>query len=434
MIHFPRTTRGGQMASAVRGPARVLLAFSLVMTGQAPATEGLAPGADLSSIHHWLLKHNPELRAQQAELEAAQARILPAGALPNPMVGLELEGIDPSGLSLAPAQVGSSTWRIRQNIPLWGKRELMRSVAKSEAGAIESARARTILELLASADQAYVRFWQVDETIAVVDRLIGLLDQMGEVAQARYALGVAAQQDAIRAQVARTQMQAERIERLAMREDAAAMLNAVLGRPADAPLRRPQSAPEFALPVATLKEALTLVREGQHPAVASQRAMAAAASQAAEWQRRQRYPDLSLGLGAMQVGNRIEGYELMIELEVPLQRRALYEREHAAVRARDAAGLRVEATLTELQGQLGVAWSVWDSARSRRQLIEQTLLPQTQANFDSALASYRVGDVDFSTLLEALEAWQGADLARLDARRDELSAAASLRSLLGSNS
>ena len=64
----------------------------------------------------------------------------------------------------------------------------------------------------------------------------------------------------------------------------------------------------------------------------------------------------------------------------------------------DAARARAQAIGNELQGQLGQAWAQTRSAREQRRLIEQTLLPQAQANFESALASYRVGDVDFGTL------------------------------------
>jgi outer membrane protein TolC len=266
----------------------------------------------------------------------------------------------------------------------------------------------------------------------VVDRLIELLGQVEEVARIRYGLGVAAQQDSIRAQVARTTMQRERIERLANRREAAAMLNAVLGRPADAPLAEPASEPVLGLPAGSLALALAGLENAQHPALQARLAVAGAADTAAQLQRRQRFPDITLGLGAMQRDDRVDGLELMLEVEIPLQQRARREREREAVLMGDAARYRVQALRNDLQGQLGQAWAQSDSARDQRQLIEQTLLPQSQANFESALASYRVGDVDFGTLLEALEAWQGADLSRVDVRRDEFLGAAAVRAIVGS--
>jgi outer membrane protein TolC len=390
------------------------------------------PGNDVASIRAWLLAHNPELRAMQAEADAAQARELPAGALPDPMIGVRLEGIDRDRPNLLPGNVDMATYSIRQTVPLWGKRALSREVARGQADAMRLERDAQALALLADAEQAYVRYWHADEGLRVIDRLIALLVQVEEVARERYALGVAAQQDAIRAQVAGTRMQGERIERVSMRHEAVAQLNASLGRAADAPLAQPLTEPILAVPAETLAEGLAAVRGGHHPAIRARETLAEAADRAEQLQRRQRLPDLSVGLGAMQQGSRLDGYELMLEVEIPLQRRALREREREARLMSDAARARVDAEQAALQARVGEAWARWASARDRRQLFAHTLLPQTEANFESALSSYRVGEVDFATLLEALEAWQGADLSRLDALRDELTRAAELRALIGS--
>src|SRR3546814_16253625 len=76
------------------------------------------------------------------------------------------------------------------------------------------------------------------------------------MAGVRYALGRAAQQDAIRAQVEQTSLQRERIERLATKQEAAATLNAVLGRRSDAPLETPDEAPRRVVHNASLAAAL----------------------------------------------------------------------------------------------------------------------------------------------------------------------------------
>lgn len=404
-----------------------LLSLALPVLGGEPP-----PGTNVASIRSWLLAHNPELRAMQADADAAQARVLPAGALPDPMIGFRLEGIDTRSPSLLPGDVDMATYSIRQTFPLWGKRELARGVARGQADAMRLERDAQARALMAEAEQAYVRYWHADEGLRVIDRLITLLAQVEDVARERYALGIAAQQDAIRAQVARTRMQGERIERVSMRHEAVVQLNASLGRSADAPLAQPTTEPAITVPAASLTEGMAALRDLSHPAIRARQAVAEAADRTEHLQRRQRYPDLSVSVGAMQQGSRLDGYELMLEIEIPLQRRALHEREREARLLGEAARARVEAMEVALQSRLGEAWARWASSRDRRQLFAQTLLPQTEANFESALSSYRVGDVDFATLLEALEAWQGADLSRVDALRDELSGAAAVRALIGS--
>lgn len=408
------------------------LALGWAILGQATvrAAEPI-PGQDLASVRAWLIVHNPQLRALQADREAAEARVLPAGALPDPMFSLSLRGIDPDHPSLAPANVDSTTYAVRQTFPLWGKRALARDVAREQAQATGYERDAGELELLARAEDAYVRYWHAREAVVVIDRMIGLVRQVEEIAGVRYALGMAAQQDSIRAQVEQTTLQQGRIERLAARNEATASLNALLGRRADAPLAEPIAAPTLAVADTSLTEALSRLERGAHPELQASAAMAAAANRNVALERRNRYPDVTVGIGSMQRGNRIDGYELMVEVEIPFQQRARREREREASQREEAALARSDAARDDLEGRLGTAWARWSSARERRQLTEKTLLPQSEANFKSAMASYQVGEVDFGTLLAALSAWQGADLARLDAQRDELLGAAAVRAIDG---
>ena len=389
------------------------------------------PGEDVASIRAWLTAHNPQLRALQADADAAEARVLPAGALPDPMASIELREIDPDRPSLLPGNVGSTTYLLKQQFPLWGKRGLSRDVTRYEAQSLRYERDATALDLLAQAEEAYVRYWHVREAVVVIDRQLALLEQIEEVAGVRYALGMAAQQDSIRAQVERTTMQRERIERMATRREATAALNVLLGRRADAALAEPAAPPLLVVENRTLAAALQGLDRGTHPALQASAAMATAANRNVELQRRNRFPDITLGVGSMQRGNRLDSYELMLEVEIPFQQRARRERERESRLLEDAALARADAARIDLEGRLGAAWARWIGAREQRELIEKTLLPQSDANFKSALASYQVGEVDFGTLLEALREWQGADLARVDATRDELLGAAAVRAIDG---
>src|SRR3546814_9792187 len=78
----------------------------------------------------------------------------------------------------------------------------------------------------------------------------------------------------------------------------------------------------------------------------------------------------------MQLGNGIESTELMLEVEIPFQQRARRERERESRLLEDAALARMDATLRAVEERGASAWARWTSARERRQLIENTLLPQ----------------------------------------------------------
>jgi len=393
------------------------------------AAIGPVPGHSLESIRAWVLEHNPELRAMDFEAQAAEARILPAGALPDPMASIGLRGLDPDKPWRTAGADREVDYALRQRFPLWGKRGLARTAASQDAVAAGLDRLTTARDLLAEAETAYARYWHADQAVAVLDRRIALLRQVEEIAGVRYALGRAAQQDAIRAQVEQTSLQRERIERLATKQEAAATLNAVLGRRSDAPLATPDEAPRLAVHSASLAAALD--GADAHPAVRSQQARAESARTNVVLQRRNRFPDITVGVGAMQLGNGLESTELMLEVEIPFQQRVRRERERESRLLEDAALARRDATLRAVEERGASAWAQWTSARERRGLIENTLLPQADATWQSALASYQVGEVDFGTLLEALNEWQGADLARVDALRDELLGAAAVRAIEG---
>lgn len=405
----------------------LLLAFST----PARAADDTPPGADLASVRSWLLQHNPELRARKAETDAARAQAIAAGSLPNPTVGISLQGISPNHPSLLPANVGSTSYQLRQRIPLWGKRGLARDIAERNADAIGASREAAALDLLAQAEAAYVRYWHAGQALQLIDEQTALLQALEEIAGVRYALGMVPQQDAIRAQVQTTRVRGERIALEEAGSEAGMLLNLLLGRRADAALMPAAQMPQLAVASASLGDALARLDKGSHPALQATQAQVEAAQDSLRLRQRERWPDISVGVGAMQRGHRIDGYELMLEVELPLQRRAIAARESEARRLQDAALARADAQQTALGGQLGIAWAQWRSAQRQRALLASTRIPQADANYRSALASYQVGDVDFNALLDALTDWQDARLAHLDATRDELLGAASVRAIEG---
>lgn len=404
-------------------------AIALLWGGSATLHAAPMPGADLGSIHTWLAEHNPDLQQRALEAEAASERIGPAGALPDPMAEIELRDINFDRPRLLPGQTGSTLYRVSQSFPLWGKRGLARDIASFEATASGQMHAAALLDLTQKADAAWLNYWHAQVSAQALDRVIAVMGEMRHLTQSRYEAGLAPQQDAIKAQVEVTQMGLERVERLALGQEAAATLNVLLGRTPTEPLAEPAATPR--LTVAGSLDDLLAQLAVAHPMVLAQGAMTSAAESMAELTRRERYPDINVGLALVQVGSRAEAWELMFSVDIPLQQSALAHREREAVLLRDAAASRQQSALNDLRGMVGMAWVRWESARARHQLIEATLLPQAQSSFESALAGYQVGNVDFESLLGALRESRNADLAGLDALRDELLAASELRAIQG---
>ena len=154
--------------SRSRAPTLCLLIAAWAMPWGALAdTSGPSlPGASVASLHSWLIEHNPDLQAMALEAEAAQARVQPAGALPDPMAQIELRDIDVDQPRVLPAQVGSTFYQLRQRFPLWGKRGLARDAASADASSAGYRRDARLRELIAATEQSYVRYWYAGASAA----------------------------------------------------------------------------------------------------------------------------------------------------------------------------------------------------------------------------------------------------------------------------
>ena len=114
-----------------------------------------------------------------------------------------------------------------------------------------------------------------------------------------------------------------------------------------------------------------------------------------------RYPDVTLGIAPIQRGGSIDSWEAMVEVNIPIRfdTRRSQESEAAAMLA--AAKERQQAITNQVTGELQENLAALNAAWRQDRLIADTLLPQAELTFQSALAGYEQGKVDFATLLDA---------------------------------
>ena len=143
------------------------------------------------------------------------------------------------------------------------------------------------------------------------------------------------------------------------------------------------------------------------------------------------YPDLTVGVSPIQTRNRVTEWELMFEVNIPLQQesRRSQEREAAAMAA--AARARKEGAANAFAAELAENLSALDAARRLDQLVATALLPQADLAFQAALAGYETGKLDFATLLEAQRQLRKARLDRLKAQVEAQMRLAEIERLIG---
>ncbi|MEO8383824.1 MAG: TolC family protein [Betaproteobacteria bacterium] len=398
--------------------------------GSISPSDTLTPGATYSSLLAWVDAYHPSLRAAQAASDAAGARIVSARALADPMLRMELMGINRNEPRFLPAQVGQTRYTMLQSVPLGGKRGLREDAARADADATDERITQVRFDLHAQLRTAFVDYLSSFEKERINRDVLGLLKDIEQVALTRYAAGATPQQDVIKAQIEQTRITAELIAIDKERADSSARLNALLARPANAALQTPTEWP--AVPHGAVDFASLSARvERQNPMIAEQDATRRASRYRETLARRGWIPDLTVGVSPVQVGSRLDSWELMFEVNIPLQvgRRRAEIREATAMA--NEADARRETEQLRITSALSSAIAAYDSARERLKLVEKTLIPQADVGLFAAQAGYQTAQVDFQTLVEAERQIREARLIALEARREQQAQFALIESLVG---
>jgi outer membrane protein TolC len=412
-----------------RGPAPLLV----VLLALAAAAAGAQPlGATTESLLAYARQSNPEFAFMQREAEAADARVTPAGNLPDPLFSMELRDITRDGTispTLSPSRVGSTKYTVRQMFPWPGKRDLARSAAEASAEQSNQAARATWNELAMRIKLAQARRYELAQRREIVGEIDALLSQLEAITRTRYAGGLAAQADAVRALSERTMLRGELISLATQLRTVDTQVNTLLARAPDAPLQPPA---ELSTPAAELQYATLANRlRDRNPDLAADRARLNSAELSRDLAYRNRYPDFAIGFSPIQRGDGLADYDVMFEVTIPLQQGTRRAQEQEAEAMVAAASARREGTLLRTLGDLGAALAQLAGAREMERLAETSLLPQTRVSLQAALAAYETGKVDFTALLEAERQMRQARLTLLNAQVEAQMRLAEIERLIG---
>ncbi len=412
----------------------VIAALWVCGSGGGALASETPPGADVESLLQLARQHNPEYATMRHEASAASERIEPAGALPDPKLRMELQDITKGGeqnASIWPGRVGSTRYTLMQDVPWFGKRDLQRELAASQS---DGAQARVLgawVDIAAGIKLAHAQLYLAYQNEGLTREILDLMGRLERVAQVRYAGGLAAQADAIRAQMELTNLGNELIMLDNEKRMLQSRLNMLLARPADAPLAQPERL--RALPASTqlTLAALQARARARNPRLFADEASIRAAEKSRELTYLNRYPDFSFGIAPIQSRSRVMDWELMVEINIPLQQssRRAQEREAQAMLA--AARARKEATANQVLAELAENLSALDAARRSEALLAGSLLPQAELTFKAALAGYENGKLDFTTLLDAQRQIRQAKLQLIKAQVEAQTRLAAIERFVG---
>lgn len=402
---------------------------------QASAADEPALGANLAGLLDYAREHNPEFAASRYEADAAQQRVQSASALPDPVLRTELLDITNQGTnkgtSLLPSQVGSTRYTLLQSFPWFGKRDLQRGVAEAQVAQTDGQVTATWADLSSSIKSVYAQYYYWSGSERLARETLELLNNLEQVAQTRYANGLGPQQEVIRAQVEQTGLRGELIDLDNESHNIQARLNTLLSRPAMALLAEPASLRPLPAPAQLDYTALEQKLLARNPQLLIADARIKAAEKSRDLAYNNRFPGFTLGVAPTQSGGAIKTWDLMVELNIPLQQGSRRSQEYEAESMLEASGARKKALLNRMLSDLSESISSLETARRTESLTATQLLPQAELNYQSALAGYENGKVDFAILLDAQRQILKARQQQLKAQLEEQLRLAEIERLLG---
>jgi len=257
------------------------------------------------------------------------------------------------------------------------------------------------------------------------------MSRLEGVAQARYAGGLAAQQDVVRAQLELSALRNELITLQAERRQQQARLNGLLARPSGAQLAEPQILrplpAEEQLDVAAI-ENRALAR---NPQIANEESRVKAAQMSRDLVLKNRYPDVTLGVSPIQYQGTVKEWELMVEFNIPLQQSSRRAQERESEAMLQLAQARKETAARQVLTDLSENVEALGAARRTENLVSTQLLPQSELTYQAALVGYENGKVDFATLLEAQRQIRQAKQTQLESQVEAQVRLAEIERIIG---
>jgi outer membrane protein TolC len=367
---------------------------------------GPRPAEDLARLIDTALANNPELKASEARWQVYRNRIAQARSLDDPMLMFKVQ----NGLVRAPFdfQRDSMTAKVigvSQQIPFWGKRELKGEVASQEAKSFKWEIEERKNDLVRMVKETWYQLYYIDKATAIVDNNIKVIDGLITIAETRYAAGQGVQQDIYKAQVERSKMLDMRISLEQQRKSLEATLNNLLYRPVDTPVG---AIPDFDLtPLNLSAEELRNEAYKNRPQFKSLQALIEKGRAGHRLAEKEFYPDFNVSFEYMQrqpaMGSEgFDMYSLGLTFNLPVQR----ARRHAMVAEATSEIIMATEELNSLKNTINSGVTDLLAQMERRQrlvkLYKTGIIPQADQALESATINYRVGKVDFLTLLDSL--------------------------------
>ena len=406
-----------------------------VAQNQVPSSQAPTTGQQellLDDVIREAVVKNPEAQSALHALNALKRRVPQAKALPDPVVAVGWAG------NLAPFSTMSgdaSSYRgvtVSEQFPFPGKLKLQGAIADKEADAAQADYDAVRRRVTAEVKAAFYDYYYFGRAIQTTNKNKDLLEKLSKIAEARYRVGKAMQQDVLRSQVEVSLL----IEKLTVLEQqkatAQARINTFLLRAPEAPLP-PSAEVEPATIRYSLDELYALAGNNDTVVLRNQRMVERSRLGVALAQKQYR-PDFGVSYMYQQRTAQPDMNGVTFSVSIPVfyrskQRQGVAEASEDLISAEKMRDNRQNEVRFELKQQYLAA----KASERLLSLYAKGVVPQSSLALESSMASYQVGNVDFLSLITNFTTLLDYEIDYYRQLADYQTALARIESLTGSD-
>jgi len=375
--------------------ACLLTALILIFSASAYAQEA---ELDLDALVKSALERNPKIKSFEDTSKASKLRIRPSGALPDPVLGLGIKNMGLRSWMVGEDPMSEVGVSVSQMIPFPGKLRLRSRIASTQSLQAEEDLKAARLQLIRQIKELYARLFYYQRSIELLGQKKEVLEKALNLAEVKYSVGTGVQPDIFRAKVEISGIDEMLLNMGQMIRTTTANINAFLAQPEDGPLGRAKEIPyqELTIDLGSL-QASALEKS---PLLKASQLMIEEGETEVEMAKKEFYPNFMIQLGMEFRGDLPDMYEAMIGVEIPLWagRKQSPLLEEAVSRL---SGSRNE--YASMRNDVGfMITESYTMARTAGEIVglyKNKIVPQARFAYESSLANYQTGKVDFLMLI-----------------------------------
>ncbi len=419
----------------MRNIFKLLLLFLFVLPISVSAQK---TDTTLDSLINESINVSPKIKMLKAKRLAAYNRIPQNSNLPDPMLTLGMVNIPTRSFTFDGDPMTQKIVGLKQSIPFPGTLSAKEEVDAIDTLIIDQEIQDAENEIRKVFSNNYYELSYIRRAIFYAEESKKLLQEISKVVSTKYAVSTASQQNLIKVQLEITRI-SEKIEDLKGKEKSIlAELNALLLRN-DSSKIYTELIQDVSFKDFTVAQLDSIARTNR-PLLKGVSLAEKKAKLKEDVARLNYYPNFSVGMQYAFREQLASGllpsdlFSVVVGISIPINyggKRSSQVEE--AVSLQQMYAEQYSSTIQSLDGNLGNFISELNSLKERIALFKDGLLPQARQNFNSALASYQVNEVDFINVIDAQDQLFKIETNLYKLKTDYLKKIADLEFLIGTS-